>query len=143
MVYSIKMKKAQQLATLWGPVIVCGGLIFYLSSIPKLRAAENPFWDEVIRSTLHFLIYAILFVFLFRAINALRRKKNYFWAIAIAFLYSISDEYHQSLVPTRTFQLRDLVVNLLGILAGSLLIWKFLPTAPEKLKSWAKRFQLI
>lgn len=136
------MKKSREIVVLWGPVVIWCGLIFYLSSIPKLRAAENPFWDEVIRSTLHFFIYAILFVFLFRAINAIRRKKNYFWAIAIAFLYSVSDECHQSLVPTRTFQIKDLVVNLLGILVGGLLIWKFLPTAPEKLKNWAKKFQL-
>lgn len=136
------MKKTRQIAALWGPVVIWCGLIFYLSSIPNLKTAENPLLDEIIRSTLHFFIYAILFLLLFRAINAIRRKKNYFWALAIAFLYSVSDECHQSLVPTRTFQIKDLVINLLGILVGGLLIWKLLPIAPEKLRNWAEKFQL-
>lgn len=137
------MKKAQQILFLWGPVVVWCGLIFYLSSIPKLRAAENPFWDEIIRSTLHFLIYTILFFLFFRAINAFKRKREYIWPVILSILYSVSDEYHQSLVPTRTFQLRDLAVDTAGVFLGSLVIWKFLPIAPKKLKNWAKKFQLI
>ena len=36
----------------------------------------------------------------------------------ISFLYGLSDEIHQLFVPTRTFQVRDLLVNSLGTLLG-------------------------
>lgn len=137
------MKKAQQIASLWGPVIIWCVLIFYLSSIPQLKAARDPFWDEIIRSILHLLIYAFLFILLFRAINAEKKEKDYFWPVALSILYALSDELHQALVPTRTFEFKDLIIDVTGILFGGLVIWKLLPKAPEKLKHWAKDLQLI
>jgi len=137
------MKKAREILFLWGPVVFWCGLIFYLSSIPQLKTAKDPFWDEVIRSFLHLVIYSILFLLFFRAINAFKEKKDYLWPIILSILYSISDEFHQSLVPLRTFELKDLVVDALGILLGGLAIWKLLPKAPEELRNWAKNFQLI
>lgn len=137
------MKNPKQIVSLWGPVVFWCGLIFYLSSIPQLRAAENPFWDEIIRSFLHSVIYGILFVLFFRALKVSRKKKDYLWPLVLSAFYSISDEFHQSLVPIRTFQLRDLMVDIIGALFGILLIWKILPMAPKKLKNWARRFQLI
>lgn len=137
------MKRTKQIVYLWLPVAVWCGLIFYLSSIPKLRAAENPFWDEIIRSILHFIIYGVLFLLFFRAMNALKEKKDYLWPLVLSVLYSISDEFHQSLVPTRTFQLKDLVVDFAGVFLSNFVVWKWLPIVPEKLKNWAKKFQLI
>ncbi|HUV42587.1 MAG TPA: VanZ family protein [Patescibacteria group bacterium] len=137
------MEKVKQNVFLWVPVIIWCGLIFYLSSIPRLRAAENPFWDEIIRSFLHLIIYTILFVLFFRALNALKEKKDYLWPLIFSLFYSLSDEIHQSFIPTRTFQIRDLLVNMSGIFLGGLGIWKLLPRAPAKLKNWAKELQLI
>jgi VanZ family protein len=39
-------------------------------------------------------------------------------AFAFSFLYALSDEIHQVFVPTRTFQVRDLVVDAFGALLG-------------------------
>src|SRR4030042_1098198 len=137
------MEKVKQNVFLWAPVIIWCSLIFYFSSIPNLRAAENPFWDEIIRSFLHLIIYTILFVLFFRALNALKEKKDYLWPLLLSILYSFSDEIHQSLIPTRTFQTRDLLVDIMGIFLGILAIWKLLPRAPAKLKNWAKGLQLV
>ena len=137
------MEKVKQNVFLWAPVIIWCSLSFYFSSIPNLRAAENPFWDEIIRSFLHLIIYTILFVLFFRALNALKEKKDYLWPLLLSILYSFSDEIHQSLIPTRTFQTRDLLVDIMGIFLGILAIWKLLPRAPAKLKNWAKGLQLV
>ncbi len=146
-VYSAKektgMKQIKTYLSLWLPVVVWCSLIFYFSSIPNLKTAQDPVWDEVIRSVLHLIIYAVLFFLFFRAINAQKKEKNYFWPLILPIFYSISDELHQSLVPTRTFQLKDLVVDFLGIFLACLCLWKLLPTAPKKLRDWAKKYQLI
>lgn len=99
---------------LWIPVGIWMGVLFYLSSIPNLRAVENSFWDEIIRSGAHFVFYAIGYFLFFRAINFDRPKKNFWLPLLYVFAYALFDEIHQTFVPTRTFQWQDLVVDFSG-----------------------------
>jgi VanZ family protein len=133
------MKKLGLITNLWLPVIFWCLLIFYFSSIPNLRTAQNPFWDEIIRSTLHGIFYAILYLLFFRALNFQKKEKDFWLPLILASLYGLFDEIHQSFVPTRSFQLRDLIVDFSGAALGGLMIWKLLPKAPSKLKNWAKK----
>ncbi|MDD3679233.1 MAG: VanZ family protein [Patescibacteria group bacterium] len=137
------MKKTVLLLSLWLPVVLWCLLIFYLSSIPNLKAAENPLWDEIIRSFIHGLFYAILYFLLFRAFNFTRKLKNFYLPLMLSFLYGLSDEIHQFFVPTRTFQFKDLLVDFIGIIAGGFTLWKLLPKTQGKLRDWAKRLALI
>jgi len=137
------MKKIAWFFNLWLPVIFWCLLIFYFSSIPNLKAAQNPFWDEIIRSFMHGVFYAILYFLFFRAINSAREKKDYWFPLMLAFLYGLSDEVHQFFVPTRTFQLKDLIVDFTGVTLGGLILWKLLPKAQGKLRNWAKKLALI
>ncbi|MBP9691492.1 VanZ family protein, partial [Candidatus Woesebacteria bacterium] len=43
-------------------------------------------------------------------------KRIFLYAIVTALLYAISDEMHQTLVPTRTGQVRDILIDSIGIL---------------------------
>lgn len=68
----------------------------------------------------HFTEYAILAALLFLALREGRRT----WvaialAVAIASVYGISDEFHQSFVPLRTPDVLDWVVDTIGALAGA------------------------
>ena len=137
------MKKIGFLLSLWLPVFFWCFLLFYLSSIPNLKTSNNPFWDEIIRSFIHALFYAILFFLFFRALNFQRTKKDFLSPLILACLYGFSDEVHQFFVPTRTFQIQDLLVDFTGAFLGGWLLWKFLPKAPNKLKLWAKKLALI
>ena len=137
------MKKTILFLNFWLPVILWCLLIFYFSSIPNLKAAQNPFWDEIIRSFMHGVFYAILYFLFFRAINSAREKKDYWFPLMLAFLYGLSDEVHQFFVPTRTFQLKDLIVDFTGVTLGGLILWKLLPKAQGKLRNWAKKLALI
>jgi VanZ family protein len=137
------MRKSILLLNLWLPVILWCLLIFYLSSIPNLRAAKNPFWDEIIRSFTHGVFYAILYFLFFRAINFNRKEKIFLLPLIFAFLYGLSDEIHQSFVPTRTFQLKDLLIDSAGVALGGFILWKLLPKVQGKLKDWAKKLALI
>lgn len=94
-------------------------IIFYLSSIPKMPQFVSE-QDKVI----HFIAYA-----LFSALiaYALYKAKFYsYWVLMLvawflASVYGISDEYHQRLVPGRSFEIADMYADSLGALLGSVL----------------------
>ena len=137
------MKKLSLIVKLWLPVIIWCWFIFYLSSIPNLRAAKNPFWDEIIRSIVHGLFYALLYTLFFRALNFKKTHKDFLTPITLSCLYALSDEFHQFFVPTRTFQFKDILVDFIGIFTGALIIWRLLPKVPNRLKILGKKLDLI
>ncbi|MFC1790494.1 VanZ family protein, partial [Patescibacteria group bacterium] len=64
----------------WTPVLIWGGLIYYLSSLPNLTASQHPLWDELIRNFLHFLFYFIFYLLCARAVKEKKNKKQFaFW----------------------------------------------------------------
>lgn len=82
----------------------------------------------VIRKGGHVTEYAILAMLLWAAIRTMRSTVTYFWqdarwAAIIAVLYAISDEVHQSLVPSRQGAWQDVVIDTAGALAGLTFLW--------------------
>jgi VanZ family protein len=128
---------------LWVPVLLWAGLIFYLSSLPNLKASPNPFWDDVFRSILHSLMYLVFALLCWRPLKNSQAKNKNLIAFLLVLAYSLFDEIHQSFVPTRTFQVKDLLVDNLGGLTALLLITKFLPRSPVLVKRWAQRAGLL
>ena len=103
---------------LWLPVLAWASLVFYLSSIPNLRAVASNFWDEIIRSLAHFCLYGLGYFLLFRALNG-----NFLLALILTVGYALSDETHQLFVPTRAFQIQDLMIDWSGAGLGGLILW--------------------
>jgi VanZ family protein len=113
---------------LWLPPILWASLIFYLSSIPQLEVTSEPVWNFLTRKLAHIGEYAILGFLVSRALNWRHPQL----ALVLSFLYAVSDEWHQTLVPTRTGKVADLVFDLFGIILG--VGWKSLPVVLKKLK---------
>ena len=72
-------------------------------------------------------VYAILYILLYRAYSITHfqgklTKKHYLIPLALAFLYAITDELHQSSVPGRHATLRDIGYDLLGV--SSILLYQ-------------------
>lgn len=109
---------------LWTPVLIWTGVLFYFSSIPNLRAVESNFWDEIIRSAAHLFFYCLGYFLFFRAFNFGKKEKNFWLPLILTFAYGFFDEIHQSFVPTRTFQIKDLLVDFGGAAMGYFLIKK-------------------
>ena len=65
----------------------------------------------------NFAILAILFAWAISASEMLSPGK-FRLVSSLTFLYALSDEIHQIFVPTRTFQIQDLIVDALGALLG-------------------------
>lgn len=111
----------------WGPACLIMAVIFWLSSLPNPFGLEPKWYDEYIGITGHFGEYALL-ALAWRW--ALARQwpdlRHPMWlALALTFLYALSDEFHQSFVPNRFPDLRDVATDMAGAAVG-LWLWRFL-----------------
>lgn len=119
---------------LWLPVLLWCGLIFFLSSIPNLRT-EFRFWDLVLRKAAHMTEYAILFLLTRRAVvGSSAAFAGYAGTLAAIFtiLYAVSDEFHQSFVPTRGPTVQDVGIDAVGVFAGVILLRWWTGRAPTR-----------
>lgn len=98
---------------LWGPVAAYMALIFILSSQPTLPGSSlTPDWTQ------HGVAFGGLALIALRATSGgrwsgvTRRAVIAAWLITAA--YGVADEWHQSFVPSRTADLRDVAADATG-----------------------------
>ncbi len=98
-------------------------VIFVLSSLSDLPSPPRGFSDF----QAHLVVFGVLGVLLVRALAGARwhavTARNVGGAVALAVLYGISDEYHQSFVAGRFTEVRDLVADGIGAGLGAGLVW--------------------
>jgi VanZ family protein len=102
------------------PSIIWMTFIYYLSSLQTTGISGTRTERFLILKTFHLIEYAALFIFLFFAL------KKYLPSALTAYLYALTDELHQSLVPGREGKFQDTLIDLLGILLGLALLKIFL-----------------
>jgi len=133
----------------WLPVLLWAGLIFWGStdalSVPHTSRFLKPFllWIDprlgaetvasvqiAIRKAGHMCEYAVLAVLVWRASNGagLGRVRPWpaglawtTWASAVA--YAVSDEFHQSFVPSREGSPRDVAIDAVGAALAVGMVW--------------------
>jgi VanZ family protein len=98
---------------IWGPVVLYGATIFYLSSLSHIPwAAAYPDYVE------HSLEYGGLAVLLTRALNDGLRRPVAPRVLLLAFLlcvaYGATDELHQKFVPNRFADVTDVLSDAVG-----------------------------
>jgi VanZ family protein len=102
--------------SLWLPVFVWAGFIFFLSSVPHLRILQS-WWDYPLRKFGHAAVYGILARLIARALTGSTFwpwKKIFAWSLVLTFLYAVTDEYHQSFVPGRVAAAHDVAIDTVG-----------------------------
>lgn len=71
------------------------------------------------RKLAHLIIYMVLGLVSYQALpRKWSAKKRIGWAIGMCFLYAITDELHQSFVPGRGPQARDVLIDTIGSSVG-------------------------
>lgn len=124
------MEKEEPRGTLiriyWISVFLYAAMIFALSSISpeeELLGGKTYHLDKA----LHFLLYMGFGFLLFLAFSSSSKVKirryAFLLAVVVAFLYGVSDEYHQSFVPNRTAEALDLVADTLGAAAAQAIVF--------------------
>lgn len=79
--------------------------------------------NHFIRKLAHFCEYAILSGAIGFHLSVLKKKGKWLFFIPsiLAALYSVTDEFHQTFVPGRSGQIRDVLIDTSGAVAGALL----------------------
>lgn len=105
----------------WFPVVLYSGIIFYVSSLTKVPTPQNiPYSDKFC----HVVEYSVFGFLLARALwntkPTLDRSLLITLATVGAFMYGLSDEYHQSFVAGRESGLFDVLADTAGGFLGGL-----------------------
>jgi VanZ family protein len=127
----------------WSPPVIWAAVIFTFST-DTFSANQTAGWLEPLLSRLfgdlspqniriihgtirkfgHFSEYFVLALLVMRALRQDRREppplRHLFLSIALATLYAISDELHQTLVPSRTASAVDVLIDAAGGFCGTL-----------------------
>lgn len=105
------------LLRLWAPVVLYMAAIFYVSSLPQPPMPPGP---DKPWHTLAYFGFALVTV---RAsAGGLPRRidaRTAGLAIVLAVTYAVTDEIHQWFVPGRSADVRDLIADAIGVLAGT------------------------
>ncbi|MBI3576751.1 VanZ family protein [Candidatus Gottesmanbacteria bacterium] len=109
-------------------------VIFVFSSHKRVQVSDEETINFIFFKTLHVLEYAILFLLNVRAF----RKKNFLAAAILTIAYALTDEIHQLYVPTRQGQLRDVIIDGIGVILAWTYLTRLLPKAPKKLRTWGR-----
>ena len=101
------------------PPVLWAVIIFYLSHQPNLGTGLG-MWDLMLRKAAHMFVFAVLFWLVWR--GASYNKKFFVTAFAIAVLYAISDEWHQTFIVGREGSGWDILIDTVGILAATVFL---------------------
>jgi|YNPBryBLVA2012_1023415.scaffolds.fasta_scaffold00604_5 VanZ family protein len=114
----------------WGPPLAWMGLIFFLSSQPDLPSAPEAWLDLLLKKGAHALAFGVLAWLYLRALRgpAAPSDRLRLLSLALAVVYAISDEAHQSFVPGRTPRAADVLIDTLGAVSV-LLLGRYWPPA--------------
>ena len=81
----------------------------------------NYYFRKVCHFSEYFIFGILLFIFLI-VLNHSTLLKCSLFSIGISILYAASDEFHQTLVNGRSGQVRDVLIDSLGAIVGTLLV---------------------
>ena len=107
----------------WLPVYLYAALIFFYSSLSQPALVSKILHADKL---LHFVEYAILGYLLARAAknsaNSGLSAHFRIFAVTVALVYGLSDEFHQYFVPGRHAEALDIVADGLGAFLGQLFL---------------------
>lgn len=103
-------------AVRWVAVVAWAAMIFVLSDRPGLAVSDDPGVDLPARHLAHVVVYGVLASLLAWALSGRRMPSTRLLAACgvVTLLYGVTDEWHQTFVPTRTGRPEDLVWDALG-----------------------------
>jgi hypothetical protein len=106
----------------WGPAILVMAIIFIASSTPGRDLPRFGMLDLFVKKGGHMLGYALLAAAYVHGLSGTYRIswRTLFIALGLAFLYAVSDEFHQSFTPGRTPAFMDVCIDMGGASVGAI-----------------------
>ena len=114
---------AMRLAWFWLPVITYAGAIFFFSSLSHPEELAPSLFKIVGDKFLHLIEYGILGILCYRAFRHAAGRWGEHYALGLAILagtlYGVTDEVHQSFVPSRESSGLDVLADAVGATLAS------------------------
>ena len=89
-----------------------------VSRLAEWLQADEDLVSFVVRKSAHFTEFLILGVSLFLTVRDLRKRASFWIPWLIGAAYAVSDELHQHFVPGRSCEVRDMIIDICGVLVG-------------------------
>jgi VanZ family protein len=102
------MSKSVQFFLRWLPALFMMISIFLVSAQPSSNLPNFDWADGLVKKSGHAIVYAMLALLYWRALDFNDRKLWVAWLLAL--LYAITDEFHQSFVPGRHPAVFDVII---------------------------------
>ena len=116
--------RLRPIVSVWLPPLALMGLTFFLSAQPNLSSGLG-LVDLVGRKLVHAAEFGLLCFLWWRALRTVVRPRAALGtAIAIAIAYAVTDELHQSVIPTRQGAPLDVAIDAVGALLAALIVWR-------------------
>jgi VanZ family protein len=107
----------------WWPALAMMAVIFFFSSLPSESIPNFGKYELSVKKGGHALGYFLLGCAFLHGLGRTQKAPWLAWGFCV--LYAATDEFHQSFVPGRSAQVKDVGIDALGALVGLLLalIW--------------------
>lgn len=109
------------------PAVAYMAFIFYMSSGPVKSDTLHRVPDYVLHACGYALLYMLLHLACHEGLRLRAGRGSYWLPLLVTVLYGMSDEYHQSFVPSRDASFRDLLADAAGGLAGVVILRALMP----------------
>ena len=133
----VKLDKIKKILSLIFLILWCL-LIFYFSNQPGSVSSHSSglivkmvriiiptgnvgLLTFIIRKLAHMFLYFVLTILTYNCFKQFNFKKKYL-IILFCFVYAISDEIHQLFIVNRSCELRDVLIDMIGVLIGYFLV---------------------
>jgi VanZ family protein len=107
----------------WVPTVLWMGVIFFLSTLPESATPGRGIISDKICHGAEYFILAFLILFALQRTTRARFFTAFWITLVWAALYGLSDEIHQLYVPTRQFDVGDLLADVGGVVLLFLILW--------------------
>uniref|UniRef100_A0A7C4XNI5 VanZ family protein n=1 Tax=candidate division WWE3 bacterium TaxID=2053526 RepID=A0A7C4XNI5_UNCKA len=114
----------------WLPALLMVLIIFLLSSRHGTVVSNVYVWNYIANKFAHIGLYFVLTFTFYRA------TKSILLAFLAVVTYAVIDETHQAFVPTRSGKWQDVLLDSAASGYAVLVLWKFYPYLPTRLKNW-------
>ena len=89
-------------------------VINIINKIFNINLYNYKYSSFIIRKLAHMFLYFVLYLLSLNVCNNYKFNKKYLYAFLFCFIYSVSDEVHQLFIFERSFQLTDILIDMLG-----------------------------
>lgn len=119
LIFCFSNQKAEDSSRLSDGLIVKVSSVFINNNLSTAKKEEIlKKYTTIVRKTAHFCVYLVLGILVINLLVDYNIKLLILVSLLICLLYSVSDEFHQLFIDGRSGEVRDVLIDTCGSLAG-------------------------